>query len=64
MMYQAEMIGPKWKQGPIKEWSSVTAACAWAEEFATDATSCTISRSDTGVIIAIYERVGNRWELK
>jgi hypothetical protein len=62
--YTAELSGSSWRQGPIAEFATITAARRWAEEYGTTADVCTI-RDAKGREVALHCRDMNgnglRW---
>lgn len=62
--YTAEIFGSSWRQGPICEFDTITAARRWAEEYGTTADGCTI-HDRQGRQIAAHRRDtsgdGTRW---
>jgi hypothetical protein len=62
--YIAEITGSSWRQGPVAEFTTITAARRWAEEYGTTADSCTI-RDTKGREVALHRRDtsgdGMRW---
>lgn len=62
--YTATISGSTWSQGPVAEFSTITACRQWAEEYGTTADSCTITDA-TGREVASHRRDSNgdgtRW---